>query len=58
MLSEQLFILSASQAKNYYDDIMAHKSIVFTHSIPVFTTLLRPTKLDSIGSLKYEKTNV
>ena len=43
--------------KNYYDDIMKHKNIVFTHSIPVFTTLLRPTKLDSIGSLKYEKTN-
>ena len=43
--------------KDYYDDIMKHKDIVFTHSIPVFTTLLRPTKLDNAGSLKYEKTN-
>ena len=45
------------QKKNYYDDIMRHKDIVFTQSIPVFTTLLRPTKLDNAGSLKYEKTN-
>ena len=36
---------------------MAHKDCVFTRSIPVFTTLLRPTKLDNAGSLKYEKTN-
>ena len=43
--------------KNYYDDIMAHKDILFTRSIPVFTSLLRPTKLDNSGSLKYEKTN-
>lgn len=43
--------------KNYYDDIMAHKDMVFAHSIPVFSTLLRPTKLDNNGSLKYEKTN-
>lgn len=42
--------------KNYYDDIMAHKDIIFTHSIPVFTTLLRPTQLEN-GSLKYEQTN-
>lgn len=45
------------QKKNYYDDIMRHKDLVFTQSIPVFTTLLRPTKLDNAGSLKYEKTN-
>ena len=51
------YLMLYPHKKNYYDDIMAHKSIVFTHSIPVFTTLLRPTKLDSIGSLKYEKTN-
>lgn len=42
--------------KNYYDDIMAHKHIIFTRSIPVFTTLLRPTQLEN-GSLKYEQTN-
>ena len=51
------YLMLYPHKKNYYDDIMKHKNIVFTHSIPVFTTLLRPTKLDSIGSLKYEKTN-
>lgn len=43
--------------KNYYDDIMSCRNIIFTKSIPVFSTLLRPTKLDNAGSLKYEKTN-
>lgn len=42
--------------KNYYDDIKSNMNILFTHSIPVFTTLLRPIEHDS-GSLKYEKTN-
>ena len=51
------YLMLYPHKKNYYDDIMKHKNIVFTHSIPVFTTLLRPTKLDSIGSLNYEKTN-
>lgn len=51
------FLQRYPNKKNYYDDIMANKNIVFTHSIPVFTTLLRPTKLDNTGSLKYEKTN-
>lgn len=43
--------------KNYYDDIMANRDKIFISSIPVFSTKLRPTKLDSSGSLKYEKTN-
>lgn len=42
--------------KNYYDDIMNNKKILFTRSIPVFTTLLRPVQLDN-ASLKYEETN-
>ena len=44
------------QKKNYYDDLMANKNIIFTRSIPVFTTLLRPVQLDN-ASLKYEETN-
>lgn len=40
----------------YYDDIMAHKRSVFTHSIPVFTTLLRPYELDT-KAFYYEDTN-
>lgn len=39
-----------------YDDIMAHKDLVFTQSIPVFTTMLRPYKLEG-GELHYEGTN-
>lgn len=42
--------------KDYYDDIMDHKDIVFTHSIPVFTTLLRPFDIND-GNMTYEPTN-
>lgn len=42
--------------KNYYDDIMAHKDIVFTHTISVYSSLLRPSRLDN-GSLRYEACN-
>jgi len=40
----------------YYDDIMEHRRSVFTHSIPVFTTLLRPYELDT-KSFYYEDNN-
>lgn len=42
--------------KNYYDDIMRHKDLVFTHTISVYSSLLRPSKLDN-GSLRYEECN-
>lgn len=32
--------------KDYYDDIMLNKDKVFTHSIPVYTTQLRPYSVD------------
>lgn len=41
---------------SYYEDIMEHRRSVFTHSIPVFTTLLRPYELDT-KSFYYEDTN-
>lgn len=41
---------------SYYEDIMQHRRSVFTHSIPVFTTLLRPFELDS-KSFYYEDNN-
>lgn len=41
---------------SYYEDIMQHRRSVFTHSIPVFTTLLRPYELDS-KSFYYEDNN-
>ncbi len=53
----EYYVAKYPNKRNYYDHIMQHRDIVFTHSIPVFSTLLRPTKLDNTGSLKYEKTN-
>lgn len=42
--------------QNYYDDIMAGRDKVFTQSIPVFTTLLRPFDAEK-NTLSYESTN-
>lgn len=36
--------------KPIYDDLMLNKNIIFTHSIPVFSALLRPSILES-GSI-------
>lgn len=40
----------------YYDDIMSEKDKVFTQSIPVFTTLLRPYDIDK-KTFSHEDTN-
>ena len=40
----------------YYDDIYAHRERVFTHCIPVFSTLLRPYDIND-GNMTYEPTN-
>lgn len=42
--------------KDYYDDIYEHREMVFTHCLPVFTTLLRPFSIDD-GNMTYEPTN-
>ena len=42
--------------KDYYDEIKAHRDIVFCHSIPVFTTHLRPASIQD-GSMYFEPTN-
>lgn len=42
--------------KIYYDDLVNNKNIAFTHSIAVFSALLRPSVLDN-GSLKYQSCN-
>lgn len=39
-----------------YDDIYAHRDRVFTHSLPVFSTLLRPVDIND-GNMTYEPTN-
>lgn len=42
--------------QDYYDDIIANKDKIFTQSIPVFTTLLRPFDVDKT-SFSHEDTN-
>ena len=42
--------------KEYYDEIYEYRDIIFCHSIPVFTTHLRPTDVRD-GQMYYEPTN-
>ena len=42
--------------KVYYDDIMENKNIVFTHSICVFSSILRPSRIEN-DVMKYENCN-
>lgn len=44
------------QKKDMYDDIMKDRNIVFTQSIPVYTTQLRPFSLED-SQFGYEKVN-
>lgn len=51
------FYLSKYPAKKmYYDDIMSQKRNLWTHTISVYSSLLRPSSLDN-GSLRYEDCN-
>lgn len=52
----EYFYAKSPNKKEYFDDIMANLSKVFTQSIPVYTTLLRPFKVDGT-SLFFEGTN-
>jgi len=45
-----------AKKQEVYDDIMHDRDKLFIHSIPVFTTLLRPTDIVS-NTLYYEKVN-
>lgn len=47
---------SRSSKTDYYNDIYEHRDIIFTHSLPVFTTLLRAINIDN-GKMTYEETN-
>jgi hypothetical protein len=42
--------------KDYYDELMENRDIIFCHSIPVFTTLLRPADIRD-GYMYFEPTN-
>ena len=52
----QYYVNKKKSKISYYEDIIKHRRSVFTHSIPVFTTLLRPYELDT-KSFYYESTN-
>ena len=43
--------------REYYDQIMQDRDKVFTHSIPVFSALLRPSVLENGSILRYQSVN-
>ena len=52
----EFYLKKYPQKKDMYDDIMAGREDVFTQSIPVYTTQLRPFSLED-GQFGYEKVN-
>lgn len=50
------YLKKKSNKQVAYDDIYTHRDRVFTHCIPVFSTLLRPVDI-SDGNMTYEPTN-
>ena len=50
------FYSKAPNKKDYFDDIMSQRNKIFTQSIPVYTTHLRPFKVDGT-SLFFEGVN-
>ena len=52
----EFYLKKKPQKQIYYDDIYAHRDMVFTNSIPVFTTLLRPFDTRD-NTMSYEPTN-
>lgn len=52
----EYYINKKKTKMSYYEDIIKHRKDVFTHSIPVFTTLLRPYEMDT-KAFYYEDTN-
>ena len=47
----------SNNGKLYYDDIYSNIEKIFTHSIPVFSTILRPIDIDSTNTMSYETSN-
>ena len=50
------FLKKKPAKKEVYDDIMKHRNIIFTHSIPVYTTQLRIAKVEN-RRFSFESTN-
>jgi DNA-directed RNA polymerase beta' subunit len=55
-IMDYYYTKKGAKKQDIYDDIMHDKDKLFIHSIPVFTTLLRPTDIVS-NTLYYEKIN-
>lgn len=54
----EFYLKKYPQKKDMYDDILTDKDIIFTQSIPVYTTQLRPFSLETETSqFDYEKVN-
>ena len=43
--------------KAFYDELVANKDMTFIHSIPVFSSLLRPSVLENGSVLRYQSVN-
>ena len=52
----EYYISKYPKKESYYNDIIEHRNLVFCHSIPVFTTHLRPTDIID-GFLFFEPIN-
>lgn len=50
------YLMKYPDKREYYDDIMNHRSMIFTQSIPVFTTHLRPFRIEN-NEFSFEGTN-
>ena len=53
---EYYYKLNPAKKQAYYDELNRYRDIIFTHSIPVFTTHLRPSDI-SDGFMYYEPSN-
>ena len=50
------YYMKNPKKKDYYDEIKRYRNLVFCHSIPVFTTHLRPASIQD-GYMYFEPTN-
>lgn len=53
---EYYYKLNPAKKQAYYDELNRYRDLIFTHSIPVFTTHLRPSDI-SDGFMYYEPSN-
>lgn len=56
-IMEYFRVKNKGKNENYYTYLMANKDKIFTHSIPVYTTALRPFKVENGSRFTFEGTN-